>query len=365
MRDKKEDTNKQEGSVAQTSNNKSKSSNNNSYTDEQKLFIYGLHKLRLLETKENTEGLTDEDIEERKNIQLKLFKAIYKYGIKLSSEQMAKYRTANDAYADVFQDLYMKFQEVLMLYDPTRTTPTTYFKPYFREVTSKYLRDYSQHLTQNQATNVAKVRKAIRDLEQMNISPDVSMISRRSGLSLKVTDKTLNTMYNSTYADIDSVLDMSSKLPTPEEALLDSEKETEVITAIKSILTPKEVEYFYHYAGVDDELTFDGSTPVSKEPPAVSAYKVLTYKQFAEDYGIPIHEAKSIISGIIAKLSNSRVLQKYNPNSFDAPDPLMQFHDDNIADDAADEIIDSILGISDNADGVDSNTGLADSGNAE
>ena len=78
MRDKKEDTNKQEGSVAQTSNNKSKSSNSNSYTDEQKLFIYGLHKLRLLETKENTEGLTDEDIEERKSIQLKLCKAIYK-----------------------------------------------------------------------------------------------------------------------------------------------------------------------------------------------------------------------------------------------------------------------------------------------
>lgn len=342
---KNPDNNIQEASTAQTSNQ----SINASYTNEQKLFIYGLHRLKLLKEKENNGELTDADVEERKNIQLKLFKAIYKYGIKLSSEQMGKYRTANDAYADVFQEMYLKFAEVLMDYDPTRTTPTTYFKPYFREVTSKYLRDYSQHLTQNQATNVAKVRKAIRELEQLNVTPDVSMISKRSGLSLKVTDKTLKTMYNSTYADIDSVIDMSSKLPTPEEALLNLEKETEVVSAIKEILTPKEIEYFFHYAGVDDELTFDGSTPdESYTPPATSAYKTLTYKQFSEDYGIPIHEAKSIISRIISKLSNSKVLQKYNPNSFDAPDPLMQFHDSDVSDDAIDEIIDSILGTDNN-----------------
>lgn len=137
-----------------------------------------------------------------------LFGSIVKFGMKTASGMLSKYRLDSDAYMDVQQAQAVIFFEKLPDYDPLKSTPTTYFVRYFKQVISEYLRENTLHLSQYDANNVAKVKRAITYYESHGIMWDEAMLSNRTGLSAKVLRN--NTLYIYKTADVKTGLQIAA-----------------------------------------------------------------------------------------------------------------------------------------------------------
>ena len=308
-------------------------------TREQHLFLLGLNIISKIEARAEAENreLTFMEKDKIDSVKTALWKSVVKYGIGLIHEKIQKYRHSKDAYADITQSMSLRFFQVLRSYDPTLTTPTTYFKPYFLESISKYVRDFSQNLRQNDQLNVAKVRKVINDYAVQGIkNPDVAMIAAKAELSLKVVTNTINIMNNTIYLNIDDCLGVASNQLSPEDEVIKSLSEQELYKAINSCLTTEEKEMFYFYVNINEKEN-------------------KTYKEIAEHYGIAIHEAKSKISNIISILATDDVISKYNPYHNDddyTSEPKLSLFE-NSADDVADAFLDIL---SNNPESIDLHT---------
>ena len=100
-------------------------------TETQEYFIKVMPYIRLLGEKKRRGTISQEDEQHRKKMILKLWEKVKFYAYGLIIEGMKLYRKPSDYCLDLEQDCFVIFNEHLMDYDPERTAPTTYFKPYF------------------------------------------------------------------------------------------------------------------------------------------------------------------------------------------------------------------------------------------
>lgn len=285
----------------------------------QKKFLLGKKLLSVFDAIQSRRELTPGEYQALKGVNADLWKEVAPYAQQVAKQMMMKYDKASDHSSDVFQDMYIKFTESISKYDPKRTTPTTFFKVYFREAVSTYLHSFSQNLKQNDANNLAKVNAAYRKANAQGKDVTFEYLLIETNLSPKVLKNTLQLASNSRYANIDDAIDLATKAPTPEDALLDSEKKYEIVSAITKELNKDDLEFFLAKVNLDGD-------------------KELTYNQLADKFDITIREAKARYSDIIARLSNNTTLQAYSKTHIEEIDGL------SLHDSSTDEMEDMIFG---------------------
>lgn len=200
-----------------------------------------------------------------------------------------KYRLPNDSFADLCQDMAIIFYEKYRSYDPTRSTPTTYFVRYFKQVISEYLIKNVHKLSQYDANNVLKIRRAIAQYEEMGIQWTEEMLATRTGLSLKVVKSTLFYGYASNYAQIEDALDLQSHFKTPEENLTEKEGQDALIRALLQNTDKEELEFFLLRVNLNG----------SKERP---------YEEIAKIKNVSVREVKKKINHLICTINQDRDL---------------------------------------------------------
>lgn len=277
-------------------------------TKEQKLFLIGKSKLKKLEEIEETRKLTQEEMQQRDYIKQELFGSVVKFGMSEARRRMNKYQIDSDAYTEIQQELALMFFDMLPRYNPLQTTPTTFYVRYFNQVISEYLLAYSQHLTQYDAHNVTKVRGAIHYFESKGIKWDEPMLVTKTGLSPKVVKNTLNLAANSVRANIDDMITLQSKLPTPEEECIKNERTKIIMESLSNSLTEEELSFFLYRMNLDGD-------------------KELSYQMVANEKGMQVRDVKKKWSAIIAKLNNNKDLQTYNKSHKRTPNTSLYLSD--------------------------------------
>lgn len=259
--------------------------------EQQVLFYVGKKRIDYLTSKSEKQALTLDEERELDEIRQMLFESVVRFGISRAHKRMGKYRKDRDAFQDIQQDLAVIFYEKLPYYDPTQSTPTTFYLRYFDQVITEYILKYSQHMSQYDAHNVSIVRAAIKYFEEQGIQWDEPMIVTKTGLSPKVVKNTLRLASNSIMSNIDDALDMASKLPTPEENYMNNEKTATLYRVLKESLTEDELFFFFY------KVNLDGKTR--------------SYQQVADGLGMQVRDVKKKWSSIIARLNGNRELQSY------------------------------------------------------
>ena len=262
-----------------------------SMNEQQIIFYAGKKRINFLEKKKKEKGLTVEEQLEIDEIRQMLFENVVRFGISLAHKRMGKYRKDMDAFQDIQQDLAVIFYDKLPMYDPTKSTPTTFYLRYFNQVITEYILKYSQHMSQYDAHNVSIVRAAIKYYEEQGIKWDEPMIVTKTGLSPKVVKNTLRMASNSIMANIDDALDMASNIPTPEENYMQNEKTSTLYRVLQETLSEEELNFFFY------KVNLDG--------------KERSYQQVADGLGMQVRDVKKKWSSIIARLNANRELQSY------------------------------------------------------
>ena len=230
----------------------------------------------------------------------RLWQLVERFAMKTAYDRMRKYALPSDAYTEVKAMMTCIFFEKLPYYDPVRSAPTTYFKKYFDQEISEYVLKFSQHMTQYDANNVAKVRAAQYYYESRNIKYDEAMLVTKTGLSPTVVKKTLKKASNSIMADVDEMRHLSSMIPTPDAALYEKERASDIIQEIKKRLTPDEIELFITKANVD------GKRPL----PSQKVADILNSRH--PEMKMTAADVKKKWNAVITELEMSPVLRAYN-----------------------------------------------------
>src|SRR5699024_10002026 len=103
-------------------------------TKEQRIFYVGLKKLDQFDRIKQERNLTYEDLKQDDDSKAIFSGSVRPYWIDLAKTMTNKYRLPSDCFADLCQDMAIIFYEKYRDYDPTRTTPTTFFVRYFKQV---------------------------------------------------------------------------------------------------------------------------------------------------------------------------------------------------------------------------------------
>lgn len=105
-------------------------------TKEQNFFYLKMKRMKQLEC---MEPMTWEAKAERNKILSELWGVIHNFALKEAYRMLGP--NSKDGIADVSQCMALIFFERLPYYDPTQTTPTTYFVQYFHQVISQYIQE--------------------------------------------------------------------------------------------------------------------------------------------------------------------------------------------------------------------------------
>lgn len=256
-------------------------------TKEQHLFKVGLKKLDQFDLIRKTRELTFSEEQEENKIKEVLFGSVRNYGISLVRQMTQKYKLPNDSYSDLCQDLAVIFYDKFRAYDPDQTTPTTYFVRYFKQVISNYLIKNIHKLSQYDAGNVLKVRRAINYYESKGIEWTEEMLSVRTELSLKVVHATIIYSSASNYVQIDDAYDLASHIKTPEEAYTDKETTDTLLKALKNSLDDEELELLLMRVNLDDT-------------------KELPYENIAMIKDMSVRDVKRTINSCICKMNQDK-----------------------------------------------------------
>lgn len=235
------------------------------------------------------------------NAKMKLWKEVESFAMYRARQRMNKYRLDSQAWVEVKLMLAAIFYEKLGSYDPEVSAPTTFFIRYFDQAISEYLHKNSQHMSQYDANNIAKVRQAKHYFEENGISWDIPMIATRSGLSIKVAKQALQRAETSIQADIDSMLHLKSEAPEPDAVLFEKERHEDIMRAITETLNEEERRLFFLKVNVDGK----------HQRPYREVMEILN-RDRDENHQMTERDVKQAWSGIIARLNSNRTLQQYN-----------------------------------------------------
>lgn len=289
----------------------------------QQLFQMAMPRITALKSRKDQEGLSQSEEYEFRKIKEVLFKKIKFFGFSLAHEMIGKYKYGSDLFTELESELYITFEDVLYKYDPDRVAPTTYFLRPFKGTISRFLSSRNGK-TPYDIQNMKKINGAIRFYENLGIDWSVEMIANISELSYKVVKTNLDIQRRSELVDINQIYDIRAQNMTPEEILLEDEKEQHTYGLIKKILTDVEYKTLLSRLNQDDS-------------------KLRSFEKVAEHTGIPLPEVRKILNNAAFKLSHNEELasilhrkpEKYDTdNAFpfeeeDDPENLLKDFTDN------------------------------------
>lgn len=271
--------------------------NTKAVSDAQKHFIKFMPVVKCFEKARVGGFILPEDAESREQLIYGLWGDIVFYARGLITAKMETYRKPIDYRNYLEQECFTIFLEHLMDYDPRRAAPTTYFKPYFLQVISEYKHSNSQHMTANEAKNVAKIRHAIQMHEKKGENFDYKTLSIETELSERVVKRTIARMNTSIQANVEDEVIVSSALDTqPEASYIRKEAEQLILDALDETLTEQEKRFYF------DRVYNDGNDN-----------RTMPFKLLAEKYDIQPHEAKAMWSSIVDRLYANPVLRRIIP----------------------------------------------------
>lgn len=267
-------------------------------TKEQFIFYKAL---KIIEEAQCQDPVDTEIIKKAKDL---LWRRIWKFAKKICFEMMGDFSTEEER-NDVLQDMAVIFFERLPDYDPLRTTPTTYYVRYFKQVISDYIRKNKAHLTQYDANNARKIHQAINEYKKNGIPYTIDMISTKTGLSQKVIKNTIYYSTNAKMANVEEAYSLHANVPTPEEAYEEMENQSILYQTIKNKTTQQELELIVM------RMNFMGR-------------KELPYDKIAELTDMPIRQVKSIINNALCRLNQDETLRKQfgNHNQYKDINPI-------------------------------------------
>ena len=259
-------------------------------------FIKMMPFVRAFEMARKEGNLSEEDKRMRDALLYKLWSEVAFYARGLITAGMDTYIKDKDYRLDLEQDCRLIFYENLMNYNPEISAPTTYFKRYFLQKISEYKHKNSQHMTANEAKNVAKLRFFIQQHEKKGESYDYKTLSQESGISRRVVERTLRRMNTSRQANIEDVIIPTTKDMQPESVYIRREAEDTILKALTDTLTKDEMNFYY------DRVYNNGNDN-----------RHMPFKVLAERYNIQPHEAKEKWQTILGKLYIHPLLRKLLP----------------------------------------------------
>ena len=259
-------------------------------------FIKMMPFVRAFEMARKEGALSEEDKRMRDALLYKLWSEVAFYARGLITAGMDTYIKDNDYRLDLEQDCRLIFYENLMNYNPEISAPTTYFKRYFLQKISEYKHKNSQHMTANEAKNVARLRFFIQQHEKKGESYDYKTLSQESGISRRVVERTLRRMNTSRQANIEDVIIPTTKDMQPESVYIRREAEDTILKALTDTLTKDEMNFYY------DRVYNNGNDN-----------RHMPFKVLAERYNIQPHEAKEKWQTILGKLYIHPLLRKLLP----------------------------------------------------
>lgn len=259
-------------------------------------FIKMMPFVRAFEMARKEGNLSEEDKRMRDALLYKLWSEVAFYARGLITAGMDTYIKDNDYRLDLEQDCRLIFYENLMNYNPEISAPTTYFKRYFLQKISEYKHKNSQHMTANEAKNVAKLRFFIQQHEKKGESYDYKTLSQESGISRRVVERTLRRMNTSRQANIEDVIIPTTKDMQPESVYIRREAEDTILKALTDTITKDEMNFYY------DRVYNNGNDN-----------RHMPFKVLAERYNIQPHEAKEKWQTILGKLYIHPLLRKLLP----------------------------------------------------
>lgn len=206
-------------------------------------------------------------------------------------------------FQDMMQCGIIGILEGLKTYDPDRTMPTTFFKPYIKSEISSYITEYKNHTTTHYAAILSKINKAITYFESNNIPWDNVRLAEYCNIPLISVDKALKSKEAAISVNYqDSVKNFSeddglatithTETTNPEKhCMLDAEKQ-EIARAINETLTDDEKYVIlarYGFNGVQQ-----------------------SHFQIAKDLDITVLESKALQQRALNKLRNSSLSEWFS-----------------------------------------------------
>ena len=167
-----------------------------------------------------------------------------------------KYSSFLSEYDDLFQEGSVAVLEDLNNYDPERGALTTFFAPRIRNRISNAVTEKVNKTNRYYAKKMKAVKEALQYFESQGLTPSVSDIQIRTGLSMKSVSETLDFIkrvdmsYTSETEPI--VPRESTSDDTPEKALLESEKKEVLYDALATLPEKERVIICYRF-GLNEE----------------------------------------------------------------------------------------------------------------
>lgn len=254
------------------------------------------------------EKLTPLEREVFKEVQLLLWEQIEKFVVSIFPKEIKSNKFEKDV---LYQTMYVDFASKMIFrykpYSPERTSivgPTTYFNDHiFKNALTTYQRDKTS-LTKHELNKYGKIQRAINSMQSNNIEPTVENIANLTDLSVGVVRNALINIDNRRTVSLDAKIkddDGSendnvkvpvSKLPTPEEAVIQKDTDRTLADMINAELDDLERQVFFMRDDIWDERKV----------------KHMPYKDIALELGLTEREVKRIHNSARRKLSRSKRL---------------------------------------------------------
>lgn len=251
------------------------------------LFIQYMSRVRILYLEEAEKKLSTVEIEELYDLRNLLFESIKRYGFSLVHERMGK-RGIRNVHKDVTTEmggvLFIVFCERLGKYN-TAFSPTTYFKWWFYGGISQYIAKeigIPYHTTQK----IEKLEKARQKYEKAGLPYTIEMLAEDVGAKEETVRNDLLVERRIQRVDFDRIYSVRDERLTPEEIVIEKERQEELQKLVRGCLSELEYQFFYKLFYVD-------------------AIESISYRKMARSTGYRQKTAKEIWLSIVDKIKSN------------------------------------------------------------
>ena len=202
-------------------------------------------------------------------------------------------------YEDMFHEGCEEVMRRMASYDPTRSKPNTYFTKYIQARCYELLGKQYEHISPYYSKIAAKIRKAINECNQNNVSYNENKLAAITGISVHTIHKTLLQMQNSAECSLEDI-DISNEAyyQTPESSYIQHE-ESKIIASAFEYLDETEREILILRVFHTDK---DG--------------RQLTYKKISDITGYPVDVIKKTLNRAKLKIARTQQMKESFPNHY-------------------------------------------------
>lgn len=223
------------------------------------------------------------------------------YVKKLINSYTVNYSVTPADLEDLEQEAFYEIMYRMDSYDPFKGKPTTFFEPYIKSAVFAFLGVQFDHMSTYYSKIAAKIRKAINECNQNNLSYNENKIAAMTGYSIKTITTTMNQMKYSVSKSLDE-LDLSDEtyLLTPEKICIRNEESKVMAESLECL----------------DQM--EKSILLIKVYSVNENGKSYTYKQIAEKTGYPIDVVKKTLNRAKLKVARAQgVKETFASHYFD------------------------------------------------